>query len=79
MGDTRYAAEFLANIERTRKERISEVESAATALEKAWDRYEKAVLEAHRDGVTNTSIAIAAKRTEAAIRAFIKRKKMIGR
>lgn len=79
MGDTSKAADFLAGIERDRRQRVEEVEASAKAFEESRQRYETAVLKAHRAGITNTSIAIAANRTEAAIRLFIKRKKMVGR
>jgi hypothetical protein len=76
MGDTSSAGAFFKRLDEDRQEAVMEVQESSKALQKAKERYQKSVLRAHEVGVTNTSIAMAADRTEAAIRLFLKRKKM---
>lgn len=76
MEDKESAATLLKGLEAARSEALTEVMEAHKALSEAKARYERAVLAAHEVGCTNTIIAEHAKRTETAIRLFVKRRKM---
>jgi hypothetical protein len=75
MGNTESAAELLRGLEQVRQEALEEVQEAHRVLEEAKERYERAVVVAHNVGCTNIIIGEYAKRTETAIRLFLKRRR----
>lgn len=62
-------------VDRERQAALGVFKEAFQQLEKARKEYDRALLEAHRIGVTNASLSRITVQTEAAIRQSIRRKK----
>lgn len=67
-------SEFMRELQRKREEALNEVEQAYKVMVEAKTRYERAVLDAHSVGCSNTSIAGRVDMTETAIRLYLKRR-----
>ena len=76
--NTDSTAGLLKRLETARSEALQEVKAAHEGLVEAKARYEKAVIAANEVGCTNMAIAEYAKRTETAIRLFLKRRRTNG-